>query len=250
VTEAAVDAIVSVDGSGRLLTWNGGAERLFGWTSEEIVGRPLTVIIPERFRELHQEGIARVRRTGVSKLAGQVVELAGLRRDGVEFPIELSIGSWNGPDGIAFSGVLRDITDRKRAEAALAGANRELERANAELETLVYSASHDLKSPMVSLLGYLEYLRLDYGEVLGREGNRYLDRMGDSTMYMQQLIHDLIDLSRVGRSGVEPIEVDLRPLVQAIAEDAGAANPRPSSGWGASRWSPATRSGSASCSPT
>jgi signal transduction histidine kinase len=121
--------------------------------------------------------------------------------------------------------VLRDITERKRAEAALAGANRELERANAELETLVYSASHDLKSPTVSLLGYLEHLRLDFGEVLGREGNRYLDRMADSTMYMQQLVHDLIDLSRVGRSGVEPIEVDLGRLVRAIAEDAGAANP-------------------------
>jgi two-component system, LuxR family, sensor kinase FixL len=225
VTESAVDAIVSVDSSGRLLTWNGGAERLFGWTASEIVGRPLTVIIPERFRQLHEEGIARVRRTGVSKLAGQVVELAALHRDGGELPIELSIGSWTGPEGIAFSGVLRDITDRKRAEAALAGANRELERANAELETLVYSASHDLKSPMVSLLGYLEYLRLDFGEVLGREGNRYLDRMADSTQYMQQLIHDLIDLSRVGRSGVEPIEVDLQRLVQAVAEDAGAANP-------------------------
>jgi signal transduction histidine kinase len=125
------------------------------------------VIIPERFRRLHQDGIAQVRRTGVSKLAGQVVELSGLRRGGVEFPIELSIGSWNGPDGIAFSVVLRDLTDRKRAEAALASANRELEQANAELETLVYSASHDLKSPTVSLLGYLEYLRLVYGEVLG-----------------------------------------------------------------------------------
>ena len=220
-----MDAIVSADSSGRLLTWNSGAERMFGWTAEEIVGRPLTVIIPARFRELHNNGIARVRRTGTSKLAGQVVELAGLRRDGVEFPIELSIGSWNGPDGLAFSGVLRDITERKRAEAALSGANRELERANAELETLVYSASHDLKSPMVSLLGYLEYLRLDYGDVLGPEGNHYLNRMADSTVYMQQLIHDLIDLSRVGRTGVEPIAVDLRPLVRAIAEDAGAANP-------------------------
>ncbi|HEV3498209.1 MAG TPA: ATP-binding protein, partial [Actinomycetes bacterium] len=198
---------------------------MFGWTAEEVVGRPLTVIIPERFRDLHNDGIARVRRTGTSKLAGQVVELAGLRRDGSEVPIELSVGTWNGPEGMAFSGVLRDITERKRAEAALAGANRELERANAELETLVYSASHDLKSPMVSLLGYLEYLRLDYGDVLGEEGNRYLNRMADSTVYMQQLIHDLIDLSRVGRTGVEPIAVDLRRLVQAIAEDAGAANP-------------------------
>jgi PAS domain S-box-containing protein len=225
VTEAAVDAIVSADSLGRVLTWNGGAERLFGWTAEEMVGRPLTAVIPERFRQLHEDGIARVRRSGSSRLAGRVVELAGLRRDGAEFPIELSVGTWNGPEGMAFSGVLRDVTERKRAEADLAAASRELERANAELETLVYSASHDLKSPMVSLLGYLEYLRLDFGEALGREGNRYLDRMADSTMYMQQLIHDLIDLSRVGRSGVEPIEVDLGRLVRAIAEDAGAANP-------------------------
>ena len=225
VTQAAVDAIVSADSSGRLLTWNSGAERMFGWAAEEVVGKPLTVIIPERFRQLHEEGIARVRRTGKSKLAGTVVELAGLRRDGSEFPIELSIGSWTGPDGLAFSGVLRDITDRKRADAAIAAANRELERANAELETLVYSASHDLKSPMVSLLGYLEYLKLDYGEVLGPEGNRYLDRISDSTLYMQQLIHDLIDLSRVGRTGVEPVDVDLSKLVRVIAEDAGAAHP-------------------------
>jgi PAS domain S-box-containing protein len=225
VTEAAVDAIVSADSSGRLLTWNSGAERMFGWTAQEVVGKPLTVIIPERFRRLHEDGIARVRRSGKSKLAGSVVELAGLHRDGHELPIELSIGSWNGPEGMAFSGVLRDITERKRVEASLATANRELERANAELETLVYSASHDLKSPMVSLLGYLEYLKLDYGEVLGQEGNRYLNRMADSTMYMQQLIHDLIDLSRVGRTGVEPVDVDLNRLVRAIAEDAGAANP-------------------------
>jgi PAS domain S-box-containing protein len=225
VTEAAVDAIVSADSSGMVLTWNSGAERLFGWTADEIVGRPLTVIIPERFRALHSEGIARVRRTGTSRLAGQVVELAGLHRDGHELPIELSVGAWTGPDGLAFSGVLRDITERKRAQAALAAANKELERANAELETLVYSASHDLKSPMVSLLGYLEYLRLDHGEALGPEGNHYLDRMADSTVYMQQLIHDLIDLSRVGRSGVEPVEVDLGRLVGAIAEDAGRANP-------------------------
>ena len=132
---------MSADSSGRVLTWNRGAERLFGWTADEMVGRPLTVIIPERFRALHHDGIARVRRTGTSKLAGKVVELAGLRRDGSELPIELSIGTWTGPEGMAFSGVLRDITERRRAEAELAAASKELERANAELETLVYSAS-------------------------------------------------------------------------------------------------------------
>jgi PAS domain S-box-containing protein len=225
VTDAAVDAIVSADSYGRLLSWNSGAERMFGWRAEEVVGRPLTVIIPERLRGLHEEGIARVRQSGHSKLAGSVVELVGLRRDGSEFPVELSIGAWSGPDGLAFSGVIRDITERKQAEAALAATNRELERTNAELETLVYSASHDLKSPMVSLLGYLEYLKLDYGELLGQEGNRYLARMADSTLYMQRLIHDLIDLSRVGRLPSASVDVDLEELVRGIVDEAAAVHP-------------------------
>ena len=225
VTDAAVDAIVSADSFGRLLSWNSGAERMFGWRAEEVVGRPLTVIIPERLRALHEAGIARVRQTGDSKLAGSVVELIGLHRDGSEFPVELSIGAWNGPDGLEFSGVIRDITERKQTEAELAAANRELERTNAELETLVYSASHDLKSPMVSLLGYLEYLKLDYGDVLGQEGGRYVARISDCTLYMQRLIHDLIDLSRVGRTGVDGVDVDLAELVRIIVDEAAASHP-------------------------
>jgi two-component system, LuxR family, sensor kinase FixL len=225
VTDAAVDAIVSADSFGRLLSWNRGAERMFGWRAEEVIGRPLTVIIPERLRALHEAGIARVRQTGHSKLAGSVVELIGLHRDGGEFPVELSIGAWNGPDGLAFSGVIRDITERKQAEAELAAANRELERTNAELETLVYSASHDLKSPMVSLLGYLEYLKLDYGDVLGQEGGRYVARISDCTLYMQRLIHDLIDLSRVGRTGADAVDVDLAELVRIIVDEAAASHP-------------------------
>jgi len=225
VTDAAVDAIVSADSFGRLLSWNSGAERMFGWRAEEVVGRPLTVIIPERLRALHEAGITRVRQTGHSKLAGSVVELIGLHRDGSEFPIELSVGAWNGPDGLAFSGVIRDITERKQAEAALAAANRELERTNAELETLVYSASHDLKSPMVSLLGYLEYLKLDYGDVLGQEGGRYVARISDCTLYMQRLIHDLIDLSKVGRTGAGAVDVDLAELVRTLVDEAAVSHP-------------------------
>jgi PAS domain S-box-containing protein len=225
VTDAAMDAIVSADAEGRLRSWNRGAERMFGWRPEEVIGRPLTVIVPERLRAAHVEGIARVRRTGRSKLAGSVVELVALRRDGSEFPVELSIGAWETAEGLSFSGVIRDITERKRAEEALAAANRELERTNAELETLVYSASHDLKSPMVSLLGYLEYLRLDYGELLGEEGGRYVQRISECTLYMQRLIHDLIELSRAGRLTLELDEVDLGALARTILAEARAVHP-------------------------
>jgi signal transduction histidine kinase len=132
---------------------------------------------------------------------------------------------WESGDGVQFSGVIRDITERKRAEDALTAANRELERSNAELETLVYSASHDLKSPMVSLLGYLEYLKLDYGDALGDEGGRYLDRLFDRALYMQRLITDLIDLSRIGRTGGAAVDVDLGEVVRFIAEEIATAAP-------------------------
>jgi PAS domain S-box-containing protein len=225
VTGAAMDAIVSADSGGRLRSWNQGAERMFGWKAGEVLGRQLTVIIPERLRALHEAGFARVRLSGHSKLAGSVVELVALHRDGHEFPVELSIGAWRSDEGMQFSGVIRDITERRRAEEALAAASRELERTNAELETLVYSASHDLKSPMVSLLGYLEYLKLDYGDVLGEQGNHYVDRMSHCTAYMQRLIHDLIDLSRVGRQRGDVAEVDLDELVRTVIDEAAAVQP-------------------------
>jgi PAS domain S-box-containing protein len=119
VADAASDAIVSADSDGRLLSWNKGAERMLGWRAEEAVGRPLTVIIPERLRARHQEGLARVRQTGQSRLAGRVLELVGLRKDGTEFPIELSIGMWESDTGPQFSGVIRDISERQRVDEAL-----------------------------------------------------------------------------------------------------------------------------------
>jgi diguanylate cyclase len=99
VTDAATDAIVSADNDGVLRSWNRGAERMFGWRAEEVVGGPLTVIIPQRLRARHEKGLARVRQTGHSQLAGSVVELVGLRRDGTEFPVELSIGMWEATQG-------------------------------------------------------------------------------------------------------------------------------------------------------
>ncbi|MPY95197.1 MAG: PAS domain S-box protein [Acidimicrobiia bacterium] len=225
VADSGVDAIVSADTDGRVLTWNRGAEQMFGWRAEEVLGELLTVIIPERFRAAHLQGIERVARSGHSTLAGQVVELAGLRKDGSKFPIELAIGTWESAAGRSFSGVIRDITERKRAEEALAQAAREVERTNSELETLIYAASHDLKSPMISVLGYLDYLKVDYGDVLGDEGGRYLERMTDCTLYMQRLIHDLIKLSRVGRIDEAPVDVDLEDLVATIVDEITPAHP-------------------------
>jgi PAS domain S-box-containing protein len=112
----AVDAIISADSHGRIVTWNHGAEQMFGWSAGEIVGQPLTTIIPERLRAAHNAGLARVRDTGHSALAGRVVTLCGLPKSGDEFSVELSIGSWQAAEGVMFSAVIRDVSGRDQVD--------------------------------------------------------------------------------------------------------------------------------------
>jgi PAS domain S-box-containing protein len=129
VAESIDDAVVSADGGSRIVYWNPAAERMFGWTADEAIGRSLTTLMPERYRRAHLAGMARFRETGVPHVAGKgAVELAGLHKDGHEFSLELTIGAWEGRDGHWYTGVLRDITERKRAQAQLAAALSALER--------------------------------------------------------------------------------------------------------------------------
>ncbi len=118
VAESATDAIVAADQGGNMVSWNRGAERIFGYTEPEVVGKPLSMLMPERFRAMHDAGIKRVVDGGVaaSRLIGNTVEVVGLRKDGREFPLELSLATWDTPNGRFFSGIIRDISERKKNE--------------------------------------------------------------------------------------------------------------------------------------
>ena len=123
ITESANDAIITGAGAGagagNIVGWNPAAERLFGYTETEIIGQPLTVLMPERFRNPHREGLARVLAGGVPHLIGKTVEVSGLRKDGSEFPLEISLAQWQAAKGQFFTAIIRDITERKLAEEAL-----------------------------------------------------------------------------------------------------------------------------------
>jgi adenylate cyclase len=136
ILQSANDAIVSIDAEGDVMLWNPTAAEMFGYSAAEMIGQPLTAIIPERFREGHREGIARVVAGGERHVIGQTVELAGLHRDGREFPIELSLAAWTADGVISFSGIIRDITERKTAEDQLQIANRALAEKNDQLQAL------------------------------------------------------------------------------------------------------------------
>ena len=136
IVDAANDAIIIIDGEGTILLWNRFACSLFGWSSDEMVGRTLDVIVPERFREGHRQGVRRVAGGGERHVIGKTVELMGLKRDGTEFPIELSLSSWKHGDDVYFSGIVRDITERHQAQEEITKANAELAQKNEMLEGL------------------------------------------------------------------------------------------------------------------
>ncbi len=120
VTQSANDAIISADSRESILSWNKGARAVFGYEEEEVRGKPLTLLIPERYREAHQQELKRVQSTGESRVIGKTVELHGLRKDGSEFPLELSLATWTTWGETFYSAIIRDITERKQAESRLA----------------------------------------------------------------------------------------------------------------------------------
>src|ERR687897_708648 len=119
VLEAAFDAIVTITPDGIVRWFNRGAERIFGHRAEEVVGQPVTLLMPERYRDLCVAGLHRYLQTGEARVVGGTTELVGLRKDGSEFPMEMSLGETHENGERLFTGVIRDVTERKRAEKAI-----------------------------------------------------------------------------------------------------------------------------------
>jgi PAS domain S-box-containing protein len=119
VTESVNDAIISADSMGNIHFWNNGARALFGYEGKEVMGKPLTLLMPERYRNGHRMGLERMRNSGESHVIGKTVALHGLRKDGREFPLELSLSAWKHNGALAYTGIIRDITERTQTEEAL-----------------------------------------------------------------------------------------------------------------------------------
>jgi PAS domain S-box-containing protein len=213
VAETAKDGIVSANGRGDIVYLNAAAEQMFGYSAHEVLGKPLTLLMPERLREAHRRGLERFTSTGEARVIGKTVELAGRTKQGREFPLELSLSTWSSAGEPFFSAILRDVTERKRTEEKLqkalaterdAGERlRELDRLKDEFLATV---SHELRTPLTAISGFAELMRKAPDH---QDQPDWLARISDNASEMGAMIEQLLDYSRLEAGKVS---LEVRPL--------------------------------------
>ena len=221
VLENAAEGIITIDERGTIESANATAERIFGYTLAEMAGRNVSMLMPPPYREEHDGYVANYIRTGNAKVIGGTREVAGRRKDGSEFPIDLAVGEVQVEGKRLFTGFVRDITARKHAEREVAHLGAEaaeraaqLEAANKELEAFSYSVSHDLRAPLRHVQGYVALLKKALGDSLPETAARYLEVIVGAGTQMGQLIDDLLAFSRIGRIEMHRSTVNLDLLLQ------------------------------------
>ncbi len=203
LAETANDGIVSADSSGNIIYFNKGAERIFGYSTGETINQPVTMLMPERFHKAHNEGLKRFLTTGEAHIIGKTAELVGIRKDGSEFPVELSLASWAIGKETFFTGILRDITERKRAEDKLQKAYDELEIRVQERTAELAQFNEKLKNEIAERKRVEEALRENFAQ-LSRK-NRYETIISTVT----RSIHQSINLQDVLENAVESMSKNI-----------------------------------------
>jgi PAS domain S-box-containing protein len=225
--QSASDGIIVCEEDGLITLWNSGAEKIFGYKSTQIIGQPLSILIPPKYSNLHSGGFNKLISDGIAKYQGQTLEVEGLRKDGSIFPLELSISFWQTQDKIHVTAIMRDSSARKKAEAGKAKLEEQLRRAQ-KLETigtLAGGIAHDFNNILAPIMGYTEIALMS----LNRADPIYedLEHVLKGTNRAKDLVEQILLFSKQSEKERQPLALPslvkealklLRPSIPASVE--------------------------------
>lgn len=217
--ESAPDAMVIVDNGGEIQLANAETERLFGYDRSELIGRPVETLIPLRYHDRHPDHRNDFFAEPRTREMGAGLELFGRRKDGVEFPVEISLSPLETEDGVLATAAIRDVTERRLFEQQLREANVQLESANRAKDRFLASMSHELRTPLNAILGFTGTILMGLPGPLNEEQEKQLRTVQSSGKHLLSLINDLLDLARIESGKVElNIEaIDCKDLLDDVA---------------------------------
>lgn len=200
ILDTAVDGIITIDAKGLIQDFNQSAERLFGWTAQEVKGRNIKMLMPEPYQSAHDGYLKNYQESGQPKIIGIGREVVGLRKDGSHMPMRLAVGRVDLPGELLFVGFVTDISDRHALEASLREAAEQAEQAVAAKSTFLANMSHEIRTPMNSIIGFTELLlqtRLDETQ------RGHLETVRQASSSLLRLINDILDTTKLEKGQFE-----------------------------------------------
>jgi PAS domain S-box-containing protein len=218
--ELAPDAMVIVDAKGRIMLVNAQAEHMFGYPRDEILGKKIETLLPDRVRAKHKGHRASFAKSPNLRPMGEGLDLLGRRSDGSEFPVEISLSPVEGSDGSYVSSVIRDVTERKRMEQEIIAARQSAERANKANNAFLAAASHDLRQPVQALSLLNGALRRTVKDERALE---MIENQEHSLTAMTNLLNSLLDISRLDAGAITPEfeEFPMQRLIDRLSAEFG-----------------------------
>jgi PAS domain S-box-containing protein len=236
--ENAPDAILQADSTGKIMLANRTAELLFGYSRDEFIGMSVDALVPAAARSRHPAHRRKFEEAGESRPMGMGLDLLAVRKDGTEFPVEISLSPNRTQGGINATAVIRDVTERKRAEqqihsleqsytAELEARHREAERLNKLKSEFIASVSHELRTPLHTIIGFAELLGEEGAGPLNEKQRRFVHHIQTDSEHLLGLINDVLDLSRIEAGGLV-VRTEPLSLKTAIVEAVNAIHPQAS----------------------